>query len=131
MKTYSIFITKAATSRIFDVPPKDVVKVQEWATVVWVHIVGCRPQFVSKKRYISDAITTRKANAEQVTLQMVGDQLWETSKGYLVSVNANGASCSCKDFENQQQAFGRGCCKHAYAVLNQLGFSSLGAYMQG
>ncbi|MBD0269570.1 MAG: hypothetical protein ICV77_14905, partial [Cyanobacteria bacterium Co-bin8] len=28
------------------------------------------------------------------------------------------------------QAFGRGCCKHGYAVLNYLGFDSLRTYLK-
>jgi hypothetical protein len=37
--------------------------------------------------------------------------------------------CTCDDFNNQLEFWGRGCCKHGYAVLAHLGFGSLRDYM--
>jgi hypothetical protein len=37
--------------------------------------------------------------------------------------------CTCDDFNNQLEFFGRGCCKHGYAVLNSLGCQSLEHYL--
>lgn len=38
--------------------------------------------------------------------------------------------CTCADYGNQLEAFGQGCCKHGYSVLNQLGFNSLSEYLE-
>lgn len=125
MKSYSLFITKSAAARIFDVPVFQVAEVREYAYVAWVHIKGRSPRFVSKKKFIEDAINFRKQGAESVEVFESDYDVWETDKGYFVSVDATGVVCSCKDYEKQAKAFGRGCCKHGYAVLSQLGFASL------
>jgi predicted nucleic acid-binding Zn finger protein len=50
---------------------------------------------------------------------------------YRVVARGDGVFCACDDFNNQLAFFGRGCCKHGYAVLGYLGLGSLADYLQG
>ena len=38
--------------------------------------------------------------------------------------------CDCKDYENQIEGFGKGCCKHGYAVLKLMGLTTLRDYIK-
>jgi hypothetical protein len=62
--------------------------------------------------------------------------------GYVVSNPAKGSQycatpysdrieCACADYANQLRFYGRGVCKHGYAVLHTLGFSDLRSYLAG
>jgi predicted nucleic acid-binding Zn finger protein len=42
----------------------------------------------------------------------------------------DGVFCECQDYQNQIDLLGRGCCKHGYAVLAQLGMASLSDYLE-
>ena len=47
---------------------------------------------------------------------------------YLIELNGKNAECGCEDYKNQLAFFGKGACKHIYAALFSIGFSSLGEY---
>lgn len=55
----------------------------------------------------------------------------ENHNRYPTRTIATGVECRCRDYEKQQELItgSRHCCKHGYAVLSYLGYSSLAEYL--
>jgi hypothetical protein len=133
----NILYSVSAARRILGIYyPEIKVRIQVWKTVVWVYSEGRRPSFISKSVFKNHFAQWRKQQAK-------GLKVWEESwmpggynvfnpkKGtsYLVIVKSDRVSCNCNDYTNQIEFFGKGCCKHGYATLDYLGFSTLADYL--
>ncbi|MEE3718724.1 hypothetical protein V2H45_18435 [Tumidithrix elongata RA019] len=132
----NILYSASAIARVLNVAASAVVKFDVFAKVVWVYVKGQRPQFLSKKLFTQHFVDRRKAEARGLTVTRhafesshftVRNELKGTS--YQVQAIASGLVCECEDYKNQVRFFGRGCCKHGYAVLAQLGFTDLRSYL--
>lgn len=124
---------KAATSRIFGVPKTHVLKIQVFEKTVWVHLKGKRPKFVSQKLYKQHFAEWRREQSTQVILvnhnPEQGTWVAQGQQDYLVLVKDNLLICECEDFKNQERfGFRVSACKHLYAALGQLGYSSIRDY---
>ena len=115
--------TKAATVRILGVYPQCIKAIKEFAHVVWVHIIGKRPTFISKKLYRADFLAQRQeaAKAIQVKPQGRGAFLaWNPANGNAYEVTpapvANGYQCECEDYTRQYATYGKALCKHVLSV---------------
>jgi SWIM zinc finger len=81
-------------------------------------------------------VNLRRVSSENVTFQRVSDTSYAVDGNnaiYFVHTNSEattGIDCTCPDYEEQVKEFGKGCCKHAYAVLRFLGFGSLKDFVQ-
>lgn len=112
------------------------IKVREWWRVVWVWLPGHRPTFVSKAEFKNHFVEWRReaAQALRVVLWATDSQRYTVHNdakhnSYVVDVLPEAVTCTCEDYQNQFKFWGRGCCKHGYAVLGCLGFSSLSDYI--
>lgn len=80
-------------------------------------------------------VELRKLGAQNVSLNRVSDFTYFANSGDKVHTvktdKIKGISCTCEDMKAQLNMFGKGCCKHAYAVLNLLGYKSLKQFAQG
>jgi SWIM zinc finger len=134
MSTKEMLFTKAAASRIAGNVMPHQVNVEVWNNVAVVSAKGQRPKFVSKKSFYQDFVDTRKEASTNLNL-------WQTSlTRYTVHNPENGnryevtlksdrtIECECKDYQNQRRSLGKGCCKHIYRVLFELGYDSLKDY---
>lgn len=84
--------------------------------------------FVSVKWLRFAFVELRKTGSAGVVAQAVSPTAYavDGSSGlHFVHVEDKKIDCTCPDFENQIKEFGKGCCKHAYAILNHLGYGSL------
>lgn len=111
------------------------IKIQTWWKVVWVVAEGKRPTLVSKKRFLQAFVDFRKQQSRQLEVTrnlVVADRYTVRNpvkeSTYQVQLG-EAIACGCEDFAQQIEAFGKGCCKHLYATLNTLGFSSLNEYI--
>jgi hypothetical protein len=127
----------SAVRRILGVSSELEIKVRVWAKVLWVCVAGRRPTFISKQALLIHFAEWRKAQSRslQVTKNIVRADLFTVrneTKGstYKVQCFTGGVMCDCEDFKNQSAFLGRACCKHCYAVLGHLGFSSLSSYVE-
>lgn len=118
--------------------PEIKVQIQVWKKVIWVWVEGRRPTFISKDKFKQHFVEWRKAQAaglriRRSTLIRSQFEVSNEAKGtsYNVIACTDGVLCECGDFKNQVGYLGKGCCKHGYAVLNYLGFSCLGEYLNG
>jgi hypothetical protein len=132
----NILYSSSAIARILNVAASAVIKFDVFAKVIWVYIKGQRPKFLSKKLFIQHFVDCRKAEARGLTvtrhaLDRSRFTVRNESKGTLYQVQATsaGLACECEDYQNQLGFFGRGCCKHGYAVLAQLGYTDLRSYL--
>lgn len=128
----TIIYSIAAAQRILNIK-QGLYDVQEWAWVVWVRGKNfCR--FMSKKAFKQHFIDHRKRAAQEIDL-VINHQ--DSSKftalgksgNYQLTTTETGIVCTCEDYRNQLYHIGMGVCKHGYAVLNHLGFSSLSSYV--
>lgn len=110
--------------------------VREWRWVVWVWVPGYRPTFVPKAEFKHHFVEWRREAAQALRvvawLEFAGYYtVHNDAKGsaYVVEVSDQAVACTCDDYKNQVKFLGKGCCKHGYAVLGQLGFDSLGEYL--
>lgn len=136
VNSFNILYSASAVRRMFGVAAGVAVRIQKFAFVLWVHIAGQRPRFVSLSAFKQHFVNRRKAAAKALTVTPSAFQahiftVLNESKGsrYTVQAFKGGVLCNCEDFKNQAQFFGRACCKHAYAVLFQLGFTDLRDYI--
>jgi len=128
-----LLYSASATRRILNLPPDVPVRVQEFSKVIWVWVKGCRPTFISKQVYHQHFVDRRREAARALltyrTVEgwVVLNPLKNTT--YQVKTYKTHLSCTCEDYRNQVYFLGRACCKHCYAVLAELGFTSLREYL--
>ena len=86
-----------------------------------------------KKLFVSD----RQARSKSLTVtkhlnSSLNYTVWNEDNGhrYQVNLTSNAVRCECPDYHKQLQAIGKACCKHAYALLGQLGFTNLTDYIE-
>jgi hypothetical protein len=132
----NILYSVSAVKRLLGLGDRIFVKIQEFANVVWVWVKGKRPTFISKKAFKQHFVDRRKAQAKGlvVTQNAYCDATFTVkneTKGnsYQTAIYETAIACECEDYQNQKEFFGRGVCKHGYAVLAHLGFSSLKDYI--
>ena len=132
----NILYSVSAVRRLLGLGDRIAVKIREFGWVVWVWIQGKRPTFISKKAFKQHFVDKRRAaarglvvtrNAYQSCSYSVRNEAKDSS--YKVILGATAIACECDDYKNQTEFFGRGCCKHGYAVLHQIGFNSLKDYI--
>jgi predicted nucleic acid-binding Zn finger protein len=133
---FNILYSAAAARRLLGLQSSAPVQIREFFKVVWVWVKGQRPTFISKavfKAHFADwrrsqarglKVTERLAMANHYTVRNL-----QKATAYVVEKRPDGLFCTCDDLNNQLEFFGRGCCKHGYAVLAHLGFSSLKDYL--
>jgi hypothetical protein len=135
MTSQNILYSASAIARIFNVATSAVIKFEIWATGVWVYVKGMRPRLVSFKAFKQHFVDRRRSEANSLQVfnsSMVGGYIVRNphkDSQYIVTPTRQGIECACGDYKNQVQFFGKGCCKHGYAVLAQLGFSDLRSYI--
>ncbi len=127
--------SKAAAARILGVAKKAVARFEVWYKVIFVIVEGRRPTFISKSKFKQHFVDWRKDRSQRLQVSRFKDNHFRViniRKGsiYNVFVYQDGLDCQCEDFRNQVNILGRACCKHAYSVLNSLGFSSLNEYIE-
>ena len=112
------------------------IHVREWWRVVWVWVPGYRPTFVPKAEFKNHFVEWRReaAQALRVVLWATDSQRYTVhndAKGsaYVVDVFPAAVTCTCEDYQNQFTFWGKGVCKHCYAVLLRLGYGSLREYL--
>lgn len=127
----------SAVRRMFGLGRTVAVRVRVWWRVVWVHIAGQRPRFVSKRDFHQHFVDQRKAAAEPMQVEQWPEvpkfftvENPKRSSSYPVTVAAIGPVCQCEDYRNQFHFIGKAVCKHGYAVLGTLGYSSLSEFME-
>jgi len=133
---FNILYSAAAVRRLLGLRSSAQVELKEFARVIWVWVKGQRPTFISKAVFKQHFAEWRKAQSKnlKVTERLdrpntytVRNEYSETT--YILETRSDGVFCICDDFNNQLEFFGRGCCKHGYAVLRHLGFGSLNEYI--
>jgi len=135
MKTNFLF-NKTTAARALDVYLKQIKSVREWAFVCLV--VGKHfSRFVSKRLFGKAFVLARKERAGEIEVisqasedEKTEFQVRNSENGNRNRVVASGYdfSCSCDDFKEQESHFGKGGCKHIYAVLGHYGYASIKEY---
>lgn len=131
----SLLYSKSALARIEDIKPSDIVRFEVWAKVVFVIIKGRRPRFYSKQLFKKHFVTRRQQEAREINTSRVKGNWFRAVNGkkgtaYSVYALQDGIDCTCEDYANQIRFLKKGCCKHGYAVLLHLGFSTLADYVE-
>ena len=114
---------------------KDILKLEIWARIIFVKFTNGQARFVSKKDFWIEFHRSRKERAKQLIVSHYGRDLYQVSsqsqaEPYFVSV-CDDIQCECADYAEQVKAkFKHPMCKHGWALVNHLGFSSLTAYIQ-
>lgn len=113
---------------------KDILKVEVWANCIWVRFIkGSR--FISKKAFWADFMHNRQLKAKQLEVQHYGEELFQVTaqsrvEPYLVAAFEDRIECECEDWASQFKAgLPHPCCKHAWAVVYKLGFSTFKDYI--
>ena len=137
VSAFNILYSVSAVRRLLGVATGVSIRIQNFFLVIWVHVQGQRPTFISKKAFKQHFAEWRKAQARGLVATQWVDQatrftVRNESKGsaYVVDASPSSLNCTCEDYKNQIQFLCRGCCKHGYAVLNKLGFNSLAKYIE-
>ena len=130
----------SAVRRILGVASSVVVNIKFWwSGVIWVHVAGRRPTFMSRKSFYAHFADRRKAEGRKL---FEGGKVTHHHDPKVFSVDSNGAArgyyyqdcqpdritCECEDYKNQAKAGKGACCKHGYGVLAALGFGSIKDY---
>jgi len=136
VSAFNILYSASAVRRLLGLAAGVSIRIQNFFHVIWVHVTGQRPTFISKQTFKRHFAEHRQAAARALTAtrDVFQPQIFRVrneSKGtfYTVKTFTGGVLCDCEDFKNQSQFFGKACCKHAYAVLYELGFTDLRDYI--
>ena len=130
----NLFFNLASVARIASTPIDSIDRFEVWESLVAVVFKkgwGLRPKFLSKKAFYSSFVEDRKARSRliEVTPNPFANRVYtarNTTNNHSYTVIVSDAiECQCADYRSQISFVGRGCCKHGYAVLRSLGFSSL------
>jgi predicted nucleic acid-binding Zn finger protein len=130
---HNIIYSIAAAQRILGIK-SGVYEIRVWAWVVLVRGLNfCR--FMSKKAFLKHFADRRREEGKNIDL-VIDDQddRHFTALGkknfYQLHTTPIGVNCTCEDYSNQIQFFGKAVCKHGYAVLSHLGFNTLTEYLE-
>ncbi|MBW4578660.1 MAG: hypothetical protein KME42_03685 [Tildeniella nuda ZEHNDER 1965/U140] len=134
---FNLIYSVSAIRRLLGLAVGVSIRIQKFFYVIWVHVAGRRPTFISKSAFKAHFVEHRKAAAKALTVTKSVFQghiysVRNESKGtaYQINIGSGQPICSCDDFNNQIQFLnGLACCKHAYAVLGHLGYGSLREYL--
>lgn len=134
----NLIYSAAAVRRLLGLAANALVVVREWFSVVWVWVAGRSPRFMSKKKFLQHFADHRRNESKGLVVSKVVnfDNIFSVqnllkNSFYQVYKTVDKVVCCCDDYRNQD-TFLEGkkrCCKHGYAVLNYLGFQSLGDYL--
>jgi hypothetical protein len=126
-----MFYTKTIAARIFKTD--QIYKVEEWAYVVYVHGKGIS-RFVPKKTFVEEFFELRKERADSLYAHRLSASTFrvsnpENGNAYIVEFRGKRVACQCEDYRKQLEFLGAGACKHIYACLLKMGYSSLREYL--
>ena len=130
----NLFFNLASVARIAEAPIDSIDRFEVWESLVAVVFKkgwGLRPKFLSKKAFYSSFVEDRKARSRliEVTPNPFANRVYTarntTSNHSYTVIVSDAIECQCADYRSQVEFIGRGVCKHGYAVLRSLGFSSL------
>lgn len=133
---FNILYSSSSVRRLLGLGSSTKVELKEFVHVIWVWVKGKRPTFISKRLFKQHFVEWRKSQARglKVTERLdvanhytVRNERKNTA--YIIEARSNGLFCTCDDLNNQLEFWGKGCCKHGYAVLSHLGFGSLSEYI--
>jgi hypothetical protein len=137
----NIVYSISATAQILGVAKEAIKGFQVWGSCVWVWVKGSRPRFLSFKLYRAFFVDRRKRDAEGLQVfksVMVGGYIVrnpQRDSKYICTPYRDHIECNCEDYKNQVAFNPLGlsrpvaCCKHGYATLAHLGYSSLREYI--
>jgi hypothetical protein len=131
----NIIFSISALSRILGCAIAQITHFQVWGHVIFACVAGQRPRFFSKKIFLAHFAEWRRAQSQPLEAQPLDKPGFfrvyntQSASSYLCKLTPLGSICGCPDWANQFQALGGGCCKHLYAALGYLGFSSLRDYL--
>lgn len=136
MNRNSLVFNRTNASILIGILPHQVKKVEEWTNCVYVY--GNKDskkisKFVSKKKFLEAFVNSRKERSKLLTVQKISPTEYavynpENDHNYLVELSGKVIECGCEDYKNQMAVFGKAACKHIYATLTYMGYSSLKAY---
>lgn len=136
----SLVFSKSSAARILGIPASQIVKFVLYPCVCWVHIKGQRPRFMSRKPFYQHFAAHRQQQGQQLRQQgkvskISGTRYTIASNSaengfYMVALHPDRVACDCHDYANQIEYIGRGCCKHGYAAIGQLGLTTLADYLR-
>lgn len=114
--------------------------IEVWANVIWVWGKKQVSRFVSKAKFRQMFVDFRRHGAKSLTVtkDLIEPNLYtvrneakdSTRRVEIVPGHKSPIQCTCEDYNAQILAMGKGVCKHGYAVLTELGYSSLSDYIQ-
>lgn len=142
VKQEALIYTKESVARVLGVTVKAIGRTMVWAIGFWIWIKGRRPRLYKKSLFEAEFANFRRNSSKHYTVVQIGpykgtpDAYRVTAQNdrnhsYQVTdtVTENGKSrlmkCGCEDYVKMSQAFKAPVCKHGYAVLSYLGYTSL------
>lgn len=108
-------------SKVLGVPITEIRKIEVWENCVYICGKGFS-KFVSKGKFLQQFVESRKERAKSIVVEKVSQNKYiafntENNNRYTVELLGGEIICSCKDYKKQVAEFGKGACKHIYAVI--------------
>ena len=105
-------------------------RVDQWVSVIHVVAHGVST-FIGKAQLKKAFVQFRKDNGKSLTVTYLQGDTYRVAghNTHHVVATPTAMVCDCEDYLNQVGAWGKGCCKHGYAVLGHLGYGSLSEYI--
>jgi hypothetical protein len=128
LQVYSVSATQSILNRY------DIRSIEVWSNCVFIKFWKGSPKFVSRKAFMVEFMRRRKDKSKWLKVEHYGQDLFQVSsqsraEPYLVSAQEH-FECECEDYANQVKSpdIKIRMCKHSWAVLSHLGFSSFKEY---
>jgi hypothetical protein len=128
-----LLVNKYQSAKLIGISHKDITGTEINGNVVTV-TTSYGVEVLDLNQYKQVFVSNRKQRLEEINI--------DGKKGKTFAVNPKKQSvyqltpvstaihCECVDYQNQVKAFGKGCCKHGYALLNSYGMTSLNELLQ-
>jgi hypothetical protein len=125
----ALLYTKAAIARLLGVRESKIVRTMVWWSGFWILIKGQSPRLYKKSIFKQHFPDSRRQQSQGLSVHFHGKGKY-TVKGsraheVFESVASKEYICDCRDHQSIVAAFGKGACKHIYAVLGYQGFAKL------
>ena len=135
-KADKLIYTRKAASRLLKVEYEAIEFVYVADNFVLVGLYNTSVK-LDKAEFTTLFVNDRKARSKSLTVtKKVNSSINYTVRNednghrYSLKLYPDSVHCQCADYQKQIEAIGKGCCKHSYALLNQLGYNSLENYIK-
>jgi|GEM_PF-6164447 len=132
-ESHKLLINKYQSVKLINVPYKEIKNtyILEFDIIaIETNTIHFVPLIDYKKIFVKN----RQERLEEIRIDNKDNKIFAVNvkkqSAYQLTTTDTAIHCECIDYQNQIKAFGKGCCKHGYALLKTYELSNLSQYIE-